>query len=209
MTETGMSKQRHKVYRSKLVVKPLSILLLIGMAISLAGLSAAQTCTQVPILTFEGLRDNEPINNYYDGGFGNNGSGPGPNYGITFGADALAIISELSGGTAHASGNPSGVTTAYFLSGPGVVMNVAAGFTTGFSVYYAAANTPGSIKVYDGLNGTGNVLATVDLPVNGSSCGPETYSCWSPKGVTFTGVAKSVNFSGSANFIAFDNITIG
>src|SRR5216684_8849886 len=104
-----MSKQSHKAYRSKLVVKALSIPLMIGMAISLVGLCAAQTCTQVPILTFEGLKDNEPINNYYNGGFGNNGSGPGPNYGITFGPDALAIISELSGGSAHTSGNPSGV----------------------------------------------------------------------------------------------------
>ena len=195
-------------YRSK-VVNALSILLLIGIAISWVDSCAAQTCTQVPILTFEGLKDNEPINSYYNGGFGNNGSGPGPNYGITFGPDALAIISELSGGTAHASGNPSGVTTAYFLSGPGVIMDVAAGFTTGFSFYYAAANTPGSVTVYDGLNGTGKILATVALPVNGSSCGPETYSCWSQTGVTFAGVAKSVNFSGSANFIGFDNITIG
>src|SRR5690348_17284880 len=126
-----------------IIMKAFPIFSLMWMAIFWSSACTAQTCTQVPILTFEGLKDNEPINNYYNGGFGNNGSGPGPNYGITFGPDALAIISELSGGTAHASGNPSGVTTAYFLSGPGVIMNVAAGFTTGFSVYYAAANTPG------------------------------------------------------------------
>ena len=186
-----------------------SKLVLLGMAISLVGLCPAQTCTQVPILTFEGLRDNEPIFNYYNGGYGSNGSGPGPNFGITFGADSRAIISSLSGGTANSSNNPSGVTTAYFVSGSGVIMNVAAGFTTGFSVYYSAASQPGSVTVYDGLNGTGNMLATVALPVNGSNCGPATYSCWTPKGVGFKGVAKSVNFSGSANYIGFDNITVG
>ncbi|NSW77936.1 MAG: PEP-CTERM sorting domain-containing protein [Chthonomonadetes bacterium] len=30
-----------------------------------------------------------------------------------------------------------------------------------------------------------------------------------PVGVNFAGVAKSVNFSGAANYIAFDNITLG
>src|ERR1700719_1091898 len=97
------------------------VFLMPGIAISLVGLCAAQTCSQVPVLTFEGLRDNEPIFNYYNGGFGGNGSGPGPTYGITFVADALAILSELSGGTGHTSNNPSGVTSACFLTGPGVV----------------------------------------------------------------------------------------
>jgi hypothetical protein len=203
--------------RSK-VVRNAWLVFVVGIAMSLAGLCAAQQCAQVPILTFEGLRDNEPILNFYNGGDGANGSGPGPNYGITFEGQSLGIISDLSTivtpagpqtGTGDFSNAPSGVTTAYFLSGSGVVMNVAAGFTTGFSVYYAAANTPGSISVYDGLNATGNILATLQLPVNGSNCGPATYSCWTPVGVPFNGVAKSVDFSGAANFIAFDNITVG
>jgi len=206
------------MHRSKVVRNALLVFVVVGVSISLAGLCAAQQCAQVPILTFEGLRDNEPILNFYNGGDGANGSGPGPNYGITFEGQSLAIISDLSTivtaagpqtGTGDFSNAPSGVTTAYFLSGSGVVMNVAAGFTTGFSVYYAAANTPGSISVYDGLNATGNILATLQLPVNGSNCGPATYSCWTPVGVPFNEVAKSVDFSGAANFIAFDNITVG
>ena len=63
----------------------------------------------------------------------------------------------LSGGTANASNNPSGVTTAYFLNsraGSGVIMNAAAVLLRGFSVYRAAANTAGSITVYDGLDAT-------------------------------------------------------
>jgi len=207
----------HGMHHSKLIGNVLTLLLVAGIAMSLAAVCAAQ-CAQVPILTFEGLRDNEPILNFYNGGFGANGSGPGPNYGIMFEGQSLAIISDLSTivtpagpatGTGHFSNAPSGVTTAYFLSGSGVVMNVPAGFTTGFSVYYAAANTAGSISVYDGLDATGNVLATLQLPINGSNCGPEIYSCWNPVGVSFNGVAKSVNFSGAANYIGFDNITVG
>ena len=207
------------MHRSKAIRNALLFFAAAGIVLSLAGLCAAQQqCAQVPILTFEGLRDGEPILNFYNGGYGANGSGKGPNYGITFEGQSLAIISDLSSivtpagpemGTGHLSNAPSGVTVAYFLSGAGVVMNVPAGFTTGFSVYYAAANTAGSITVYDGVGATGNVLATLQLPVNGANCGPETYSCWTPVGVPFTGVAKSVDFGGSANYIGFDNITVG
>jgi len=197
----------------------LALLVILGIAMSLAGLCAAQQCAQVPILTFEGLKDQEPVLNFYNGAYGANGSGPGPNYGITFEGQSLASISDLSTiltpagiplqGTGNFSNAPSGITTVFFLSGVGVVMDVPAGFSTGFSVYYAAANTAGSVTVYDGLDGTGNVLATLQLPVNGANCGPATYSCWTPVGVPFNGVAKSVDFSGAANYIGFDNITVG
>jgi hypothetical protein len=202
----------------KLMAKALPVLSVAGIAISLAGLCAAQQCAQTPILTFEGLRNTEPVFEFYNGGKGGNGSGPGPNYGITFEGQSLAVIDNASvnpsndvGGQegGDVSNNPSGVTSVFFLGGSAVVMNVPAGFTTGFSVYYAAANTPGTITVYDGLDGSGNVLATVQLAVNGSNCGSATYSCWSPIGVPFDGVAKSVDFGGAANYIAFDNITVG
>ena len=58
-------------------------------------------------------------------------------------------------------------------------MDVANGFDTGFSFYYAAAQ-PGSVTVYDGLDGTGNVLATLSLPAT-----PSPYSQWEAIGVSF------------------------
>src|SRR5208282_5356033 len=134
------------MHRSQMVKNALLFFVVVGVAVSLAGLCAAQQCAQVPILTFEGLKDSEPILNFYNGGYGANGSGKGPNYGITFEGQSLAIISRLTTivspagqttGTGNFSNAPSGITVAFFLSGTGVVMNVAAGFTTGFSVYYA------------------------------------------------------------------------
>jgi hypothetical protein len=162
-------------------------------------------------LTFEGLKDGEEVLNYYNGGFGSDGSGPGPNYGVTFGSAALASIADAAGGSGNFADNPSGVTTVFFLSGGGLVMNVAGGFTGGFSFYFASGGSTGSVTVYDGPNGTGNALATVQLPATGENCDGSnyTFSCWQTSGITFTGTAQSVNFAGVADQIGFDNITLG
>ncbi|MEI9975908.1 MAG: Ig domain-containing protein [Ignavibacteriota bacterium] len=69
--------------------------------------------------------------------------------------------------------------------------------------------------MYDGPGGTGNVLATINLAanVNTLNCpsddGGVRYCTWQVSNNSFTGIAKSVNFSGAANFIGFDNITVG
>ncbi len=168
----------------------------------LVGALAANAGTVV--LTFEGLGDQTPIGDYYNGG-------PGGNLGIHFGPDSLSIICAPAGGSGNCDNAPSGSTIAFFLSGPGDVMDVAAGFDTGFSFFYAAPVFPGSVTVYDGLDGTGNVLATLDLALTPGNCNgsPYTYSCWVPVGVAFSGTAESVVFSGTANYIGFDNITLG
>lgn len=161
------------------------------------------------VLDFAGLKDQEPIDNYYNGGFGGLGSGPGPNYGIAFTSDSLALISSDKGGTGNFSLNP-GVNIAFFLNGAGDTMNVAAGFTTGFSFYYASPFYSGSVGVYDGLNGSGNLLATLSLANTPGYCDPNhAYSCWVAQGVTFAGTAESVVFSGVANYIGFADITLG
>lgn len=155
------------------------------------------SASAVSTMTFEGLQQQEQILNYYNGGTGGAGSGPGPNYGVVWGPDALALNSGNYGN------NPSTPGIAFFLSGPGAIMNVAAGFDTGFSFFYAAYAS-GFVDVYDGINGSGNLLATLALPVT-----PNAAYEWVPTGVTFAGVAQSAVFGGNANQIGFDNITIG
>lgn len=164
----------------------------------------------VEVLTFEGLQSNEAIDNYYNGGLGGNGSGPGPNYGITFTPDSLALISSTAGGGGNFQNNPSGGTTAYFLTGAGDIMNVAGGFDTGFSFYYCSIYYAGSVTVWSGLNGTGTELASLSLAITPEIPGEATdFDNWAPVGVSFSGTAESVNFSGTANQIGFDNITLG
>jgi len=160
------------------------------------------------VLNFVGLQDGESILNYYNGGFGGSGSGPGPHDGITFSVNSLASISDTDGGTGNFANAPSS-TVAFFLSGGADTMDVPAGFTTGFSFFYASASnqvtgSPGSVQVYSGLDGTGSLLASLTLPDT-----TDPYNVWAPIGVTFSGTAESVNFGGGANFIGFDNITLG
>ena len=164
------------------------------------------------VLTFEGLADGESVLNFYDGGQGGGGSGPGANYGITFADNALVFIDADAGGTGNFGGEPSPSTVMSFLQGSAATMNVPAGFSTGFSFFYSSPFQTGSVVVYDGLNATGNVLATLNLPLTPNNGAPDptgVYSPLVPFGVTFTGVAHSVDFGGSANSVGFDNITLG
>ncbi len=182
--------------------------LLVGLIVGGRG---AQASTAM-VLDFEGLGNLEQILDFYDGGFGGYGSGPGPGFGISFGPDALALIDADAGGSGNFSNEPSANTIAFFLTGPGVVMNVKNGFTTGFSFYYTSAQV-GTVTVFDGPNGTGNVLATVPVEKQYNTCGaPDptgAFSCWTAVGVTFSGTAFSVNFGGVWNQTGFDDITLG
>lgn len=163
------------------------------------------------VLTFEGLNDLEFIGDFYNGGTGGSGSGPGANFGITFSANAQAIIDADAGGTGNFGGEPSPSTIMFFLGGTGATMNVPAGFTTGFSFFYSAINNPGTIRVFSGPDGTGTELASLNLPVTASNGGDPTglFSPLVPVGVSFSGTAQSVDFGGTIDQIGFDNITLG
>lgn len=184
-------------------------------AAAAAALAAFSANAAVDVLDFSGLQNNEAVLSYYGGGTGSLGSGGGPNYGVVFGSDTIACASVQQGGTCNTAEIPGGTNAkiVYFLTGPGDVMNVAGGFDSGFSFYYSAIQFTGTVTVYDGLNGTGNVIATLNLGLTPSAgepaCNGEPYCPFSAAGVTFAGTAHSVNFSGTANYIGFADITIG
>ncbi len=178
-----------------------------AMAMLVAGAPAKAAVIQ---LTFEGLKNLESINGFYNGGTGSQGS-VGPNLGVEFSSDSLAIIDSDAGGTGNIGGEPSPSTAMFFLNAR-PLMNVAAGFTTGFSTYYSAITNPGSLQIWDGLNGTGNVLAFQTLATTPNNGAPDPTGSFSPFvriGLTFSGIAKSVVFGGAQNQIAFDNVTFG
>lgn len=185
---------------------------------SVLALTAHSAFANVEVLNFAGLDqlNNEAVLDYYNGGAGSLGSTGGPNYGISFGPDAITCAGQPGGNcnTAEVPGGP-GAGLIYFVSGTGDIMNVAAGFTTGFSFFYTSPFNTGSVNVYSGLNGTGTLLATLTLPLtpNNSGSDPnclgEPYCPYVPVGVTFSGMAESVDFSGTSNGIGFADITLG
>jgi hypothetical protein len=102
----------------------------------------------------------------------------------------------------------------YFLESSFTGMNRAAGFSSGFSLFYSAANNPGSLQVWSGLNGTGSVLASLSLPVTGNGAGTAAclgtmFCTFTPVGVSFAGMAQSIVFAGVADQIVFDDVTFG
>lgn len=176
----------------------------------LAMATAMQASAAPVVLTFEGVGNLAAVNEFYNGGTDSAGNA-GANYGISFSNTSLGIIDEDAGGSGNFGNEPSASTVLFFLSGGAATMNVAAGFETGFSFFYTSAFT-GFVNVYSGLNGTGDLLATLNLAANTGSCAGDpggSYCQFDPVGVAFEGIAKSVDFGGSADRIAFDNITLG
>jgi hypothetical protein len=177
-------------------------MLFLAAALLMFGAQQAQADSTPLVLTFEGAGNFVTVGNFYNGGAGGS-------LGVVFGAGSLSLVSLAGGGNGNFTNAPSGNTVLFFLAGPGDVMDVAGGFTTGFSFFYSAALEPGSVTVWSGLDGTGTLLATLSLPVNGACTTGPTFCNWTPTGVTFSGTAESVDFSGSALTVGFDNMTLG
>ena len=189
----------------------LKIVVLVS-AVLLASVSAFADSGE--LLTFSGLGDNQPVGNFYNGG----GLTSTPNYGVTFSSNFYGLTNSYTLGTIFFSPTPT-TTPAIFMAGAATgstvmgTMNVTAGFSGGLNFYYTAGFAPGqseSVQIWSGANGTGTVLATISLSNNNSSCsGYPTYCVWSNAGVSFSGTAKSVTFTGPANELGIADITIG
>ena len=191
---------------------------MLALGLGLAGAAQAD----VIVLDFENIATTYPFPNnsvfvqgYYNGGTSSAGTS-GTNHGIQFSSNSLVICLNNPGISCSntsrgglAPGSDEGAL--FFLSGSESIMNIAAGFDTGFSFNYVSLSFSGSVEVYDGLNGTGNLLATLNLTPNAGSCpGYGAQFCpFGPFGVTFDGIARSVSFGGVANQIVFDDITFG
>lgn len=172
--------------------------------------AALPAAASVIVLDFEGAGDQAQLLNFYNGGTDSQGN-TGTDYGIQFSPDALSIIDSDAGGTGNIANEPSPNTVMFFLSGS-AILNAPAGFDTGFSFYYSSS-TAASVNVYDGLNATGNLLGSIGLAAQYSdNCtgDPTGVFCnWTPVGVSFAGIAKSIDFGGTVNQTAYDNVTFG
>jgi hypothetical protein len=150
------------------------------------------------------------VGDYYNGGMGSLGSGPGKNFGISFNTNAQAYIPGKQSGMVTPFPNDPSPPTVLLLARPNPIagaptsftMNVAGGFTQFLSYYYTnIAAAAATIQVYSGLDGGGMLLAQAQLPSTGQNplfSGAEL--------LPFGGTASSVVFSGGDNQLALDDI---
>lgn len=164
------------------------------------------------LLSFEGIGNLQAVGSFYNG----SGLSSTPNYGVTFSSNFYGLISIANGGAGNYAPNITG-TPAIFMLGPNGsaatgTMNVSSGFVTGLNFFYTAGfsgNQSATVTIWSGANGTGTVLATIQLSNNNSGCTSPAYCTWSGVGLSFSGTAHSVTFSGPANELGLSDITIG
>ncbi len=146
---------------------------------------------------------NGDVNDYYNGGTAADGTS-GANVGVSF-----TNVSGLSNDASFTYywNAPSPVGTAYahtFLQTDKAFMNVAAGVDNVLYFFYTSPSTVlNAVQAYSGLNGTGSLLGTIDLPANNSGVS----DVWTPVTLTFQGTALSFDFTNAANVVGLDNIS--
>ncbi len=152
--------------------------------------------------------------------------GTDPLTGVQFSTNALGIVSYDAGGSGNlidpllTAGAAAQVIT--YGEGRSIAMTVPTGFRNQLSFRYAApfeldkTRDPDGdglheVTIYDGPNGTGAVLATIDLPRTVDSNLPVgAYALTrNPLVVNFAGIARSVTFGSQADKLILDDISIG
>lgn len=158
----------------------------------------------VELLNFEGLQSGQPVGTFYDG----SGTPNTPNYGIFFSSNFIGLRpSSLSLGAGGLDPDPNSTPYIYISNStlPGV-MNAENGFSSGLNFFYASLANE-TVTVWSGINGSGSVLASMTL--SASCSGSPTGCLWFDTGLSFSGTAESVTFSGPGNSIGLSNITLG
>lgn len=136
--------------------------------------------------------------------------------GVNFSTNALAIVSVQQGGSGNFIDpltNPGQLAQAItYDQGQSIIIDVIDGFDDKFSFRYASPFVNHQVTIYDGINGTGNILASVQLPQTAdSNLTPGAYILENnpASNLFFEGTAKSVVLGSQSNKLLINNITFG
>lgn len=203
-------------------MKPLTCLALAG-ALAITAFSASARADAIT-LNFEGIApypnsSDVLIGQYYDGGTSSIGTS-GQNYGVAFSSGATELCLNTAGtfcsNTSKGGlGVPGSEFGAMYFPDAQPLMDVAAGFSKGFSFAYSSPYVDTTVSLYSGLDGTGDLLASTTLPLTAASgCDASIssgaqYCPFSDLSIAFNGTAKSVLFGGQVNRQVFDDFTFG
>ena len=182
---------------------------LVAVFLFLSALFTSRSQAQTKgVVNFGRLKNLEFVNQFYDGGTGSLGSGPGPNYGLQFTANAQAIISASKGGSGNFIGNPGGLPVMFFQTGNTATITAMNGVQTAIWFYYSALQT-GSATIYSGPNGTGTILGSLTLPPNNSGCNTYKLCVWTAVGLPLSAPAGSITFADVPDYLAIGTMHIG
>lgn len=147
-----------------------------------------------------------PIAEFYNGGTDGAGNS-GANLGVSF-TDAAVGISNDANFSYYSNAPTGGTVMAAFDTT--ATMNVASGFAGQLTFWYSSSVAAlDAVNIYSGLNGTGTLLASASLFGNAKlGCSDTDFCRFDLTSVKFADIAKSVNFGGNAQFVAYDNIGI-
>jgi hypothetical protein len=126
-----------------------SALVLAGFLILPANTNAGPITT----ISFDDLQTGEDVLNYYNGGLGSLGSGPGPSLGVIFSPGWIVSPPDVY------DGEPGGKSA--YISGA-ATMDVPAGWSGPVSFYYFGG--PLVVDFYSDQGGTGSLVQTLSLP---------------------------------------------
>lgn len=177
----------------------------------------------VVVIGFEGVNATYPSTSYadilsfYSGGTSSQGT-TGANLGATFASNAVAVcLNALGGSCSNASRGGLSVTSSQggmgIGSGTSTYFDIPSGFN--FAIGFSYAVAPGSvatISAYSGVGGSGALLAPPLVLLPGSpGCAAYNASLCplGPGGYSFSGVAKSVVFTGQPGKVVWDDLTLG
>lgn len=184
----------------------LAAALLIGMAgLGIAHATPVTMGFDTLVPTAHGV--GESVADYYNGGCaitvrsGATGTCGGPDWGVSW---SNAIVA--SSPAADPVPSPHNFITS---TAPGIIMNVAGGFSDHLTFAYSAPRVAGSLSLYSGRDGTGTLLASFALPSTNPdrTCNFASFACWGDFTAAFDGVATSAVFGDSLRFMAFDNVS--
>lgn len=200
------------------------------LAAGVLALGAAAQAQVTETMNFVGVNSGTStgaaVENFYNGGTSSTGNSFSQNLGVAYGIDAVAENSLNS--TTNFLDNPSASTAVmYFkyLSSTNTAytadnsMNVAGGFTSlafnyaSSGAYNSSGSGTPSVSLYSGLNGTGTLLATINLTLNdptGDGCATGKYCVWNSASTTLAAgqVAQSAVFSKASEYTLFDAVQI-
>jgi len=189
--------------------------------------TASSLSASLILMTFNGIPNNTPVADYYDGGVAYDSLLVGPagtNYGVDFSSNGpghayaydTTAFTNVPGGSFNGQDEPDGTDTAItaYFGAPAVEMDVAGGFTSLDFFYTDPNGADGSLTLYDA---SGNVIGTQALPNTGSNpaCAStgndQDYCNWvevTLSGFGGSGIATEALFSGPSDYIYETDISI-